>query len=97
MSDTCVPASAPKVCLECGKDAISMCPACFAYVHQDFGYNGPACSSRHEQRCEGARLSRVVPPPKIVVWSQAEIKNFDGSNGSNGSHKPAPKKKRNRQ
>jgi len=53
--DSCVPSKPPSLCVECQKPAISMCPACHGYVHQDFGYNGPNCSGRHEAHCEGAR------------------------------------------
>lgn len=58
--DACVPSRAPAVCVECGKHAISMCPACGVYVHQSFGYNGPACSLSHEQKCYGAKVSRDI-------------------------------------
>lgn len=66
--DSCVPTSSVRFCSECGKPCISMCPApCLQYVHQDFGYNGPNCSGRHEDRCEVARKSRELgkKPPAL--------------------------------
>jgi hypothetical protein len=53
-----MPEELKKVCGECQQPAISMCPYCRMFVHHDFGYNGLACSQKHEARCSGARWSR---------------------------------------
>lgn len=47
-----------KVCLVCGKPCIARCPCCLALVHFGYGFNNEACSLKHEDRCEGARLLR---------------------------------------
>lgn len=57
--EPCLMPSSPKVCCECSQPAISMCPYCKKYVHQDYGYNGANCSGRHEANCPGAADSRV--------------------------------------
>jgi hypothetical protein len=93
--DTCVPSRAPDVCVECQKPAISMCPSCLKYVHQSFGYAGPACSLNHEARCAGARESRKpltqIPVLKMSgpIFDTVEIKNKN----SNGHHKKNRAKK----
>jgi hypothetical protein len=70
--EPCLLPSAPKVCIECKKSAISMCPSCNEYVHQDYGYNGANCSGRHEGRCEGARQSRS-PKKKAAEQTIADV------------------------
>jgi hypothetical protein len=57
----------PKLCSECLKPCIAMCPGCRAFVHQDYGYSGENCSGRHEDKCEPARLSRERPKKEEIV------------------------------
>ncbi len=57
----------PKICSECQKSCIAMCPHCKLFVHQDYGYSGENCSGRHEGKCEGARLSREVAKKEVIT------------------------------
>ncbi len=66
--EPCLLPSAPKVCAECQKTAISMCPHCKVYVHQNYGYDGGiACSTIHEGKCHGARTSRELTKKPLLL------------------------------
>jgi len=78
--DACVPPRPTSLCDECGKPAIGMCPHCGKYVHQDYGYNGPNCSGRHETKCPGAAESRnpkrPYTKPTVVTRDFGPLKNI---------------------
>lgn len=88
--EPCLLPSAPKICSECQQSAISICPSCYAYVHQDFGYAGLNCSGRHEGKCSGARESRTLARTTVV----AKIEKIIGVY-RNGKH-VTPKAKKGR-
>jgi hypothetical protein len=92
--DACVPSRAPAVCVECQKPAISMCPYCLKYVHQSFGYGGPACSLSHESHCLGALESRK-PSTRPLVKMTGLIFDTIGipEKNSNGRHRKKSTKK----
>jgi len=72
--EPCLLPSASKVCVSCQKSAISMCPACNAYVHQNYGYDGgTACSTIHEAKCDGARNSRERAPKKEETLDKWDV------------------------
>jgi hypothetical protein len=94
--EPCLMPRAPSVCAECQKPAISMCPSCKAYVHQDYGYNGSNCSGRHEGRCSGAADSRK-PVKKSAALTQIQTLSTieSTSKSSNGKYaKPNPGRRR---
>lgn len=97
-ADMCVPSRRPSLCVECGKPAIGMCPACHGYVHQDYGYNGLNCSGRHEGKCEGARKFRNLDPKPIpLITADTSDYIIDvkvGRNRKNVSPKKARKGRR---
>ncbi len=82
-----MPTKSLAVCGECQKSAISMCPACRAYVHQDYGYNGQTCSLKHEAKCAGAAESRN-PHPKYPIISMKPIFDAEPIKNRNGKSKP---------
>lgn len=90
--EPCLLPSAPKLCVECQKPAISMCP-CGALVHQDFGYAGLNCSGRHESTCEHARRSRDPVSKTSAGGGGGGIVIYDGNgkievSANGGVHKP---------
>lgn len=90
------PAPPPVPCCECGQPAIGMCPSCKKHVHQDFGYNGPNCSGRHEGKCDGARKSREIAPkgfgPPAEVRIYVTNMAIKPKHHKNGVHKSSAKK-----
>jgi hypothetical protein len=102
--EPCLLPSASKVCVSCQKSAISMCPACNAYVHQNYGYDGgTACSTIHEAKCDGARRSRDRDHLSKQIQEIATAGTFIGGSvlmknaPKNGKHqKPVNRKKRGR-
>ncbi len=93
-AEPCLLPSAPKVCVECQKPAISMCP-CGAIIHHDFGYNGINCSGRHEAKCAYAAASRELPkkPPTVEkVQQDLFAKLSKSSNGKHQKNASKPKK-----
>jgi len=91
-AEPCLLPTAPKVCTECQKPAISMCP-CGAIVHHDFGYNGVNCSGRHETKCAYAAASRELPKKSIEEKAKQDL-FVEIFKGRNGKHQKPTKRNR---
>lgn len=90
--EPCLLPSASKVCTECQKPAISMCP-CGALVHHDFGYNGLNCSGRHEAKCAYAAASRELPKKSNEEKAKKDL-FVEIFKGRNGKHQKSTKRSR---
>lgn len=92
--EPCIMPSPPKVCSECGKPCIAMCPHCRALVHSSYGYNNEACSLRHEAKCAPAREDRSVTKTAKTVDRTVFV--IDGIKPGRNGHTTPKKKGRSR-